>query len=126
MVACEELVQFWNDYLAVSSVPDASQNGLQVQGKERVNTVVFGVSATLELFEKAHERKINTVIDTSAQPFTRGGEFFYKFKLLMGVTDLILLDIKQINPDKHKILTGWEYSAGYFLGRMLLGECAHD
>ncbi len=54
MVTCEELLQFWNDYLNIPSVPDESQNGLQVQGKANVNTVVFGVSATLELFEKAH------------------------------------------------------------------------
>ena len=53
MVACEELVRFWNDYLESPSVPDSSQNGLQVQGRADVNTVVFGVSATLELFEKA-------------------------------------------------------------------------
>lgn len=53
MVPCAELIEFWNNYLQSPSIPDASQNGLQVQGKTEVNTVVFGVSATLELFEKA-------------------------------------------------------------------------
>ncbi len=53
MVACKELIRFWDDYLQSPSVPDASQNGLQVQGSVNVQTVVFGVSATLELFEHA-------------------------------------------------------------------------
>ena len=34
-------------------------------------------------------------------------EYLEKFDKLMAVTDLFLLDIKEINDEKHKDLTGW-------------------
>lgn len=54
MVKCDDVLQFWNTYLDVVSIPDASRNGLQVAGKEHVRKIVFGVSASLELFTQAH------------------------------------------------------------------------
>ena len=59
----------------------------------------------LELFEKAHQRGINTCLDTSAQLFTQKGVFFEKFERLMQVTDTILLDIKHIDDEEHRKLT---------------------
>ncbi len=55
MVKCDDVLQFWNTYLEVASIPDASRNGLQVQGKDVVHKIVFGVSASLELFQKAQQ-----------------------------------------------------------------------
>ena len=75
--------------------------GITVSGGEPLLQIDF----VTELFMKAHKRKINTVLDTSAQPFTRSAPFFDKFNELMNYTDLILLDIKQINSSKHKLLT---------------------
>lgn len=60
----------------------------------------------IELFRKAKEAGIHTTLDTSGNPFTREEPFFDKFKELMKYTDLILLDIKQIDDEQHKILTG--------------------
>ena len=59
----------------------------------------------IELFEKAHQRGINTCLDTSAQPFHREGKNFEKFERLMTVTDTVLLDIKHINEEEHRKLT---------------------
>ena len=59
----------------------------------------------IELFEKAHQRGINTCLDTSAQPFNRKGAFFEKFERLMSVTDTVLLDIKHIDDEEHRKLT---------------------
>lgn len=53
MVNCEDVLNFLNTYLSISDTQDASHNGLQVEGTPRVNKVVFGVSASLALFEKA-------------------------------------------------------------------------
>ncbi len=78
--------------------------GITVSGGEPLLQIEF----LIELFKKAHERNINTVLDTSAQPFTKDSPFFEKFEILMNYTDLILLDIKQINPEKHKELTGFD------------------
>ena len=52
------------------------------------------------------KRNINTCIDTSGACFTKEGEWFEKFKKLMEVTDLLLMDIKHINEDEHVKLTG--------------------
>ena len=59
-----------------------------------------------DLFEEAKRRGISTVLDTAAQPFTRTEPFFSKFERLMKSTDLILLDIKHIDDEKHRYLTG--------------------
>ncbi len=48
-----ELLAFLADYLAVAKVQDYGPNGLQVEGREEIRTVVTGVSACLELFERA-------------------------------------------------------------------------
>ena len=60
----------------------------------------------LDLFRKAKARGIGTCIDTAGQPFTRKEPFFSQFKELMEVTDILLLDVKHIDPEAHKKLTG--------------------
>jgi pyruvate formate lyase activating enzyme len=77
------------------------KGGITVSGGEALLQIDF----LLELFTKAHERGINTCLDTSAQPFRRHGEWFDKFDALMQVTDTILLDIKHIRDDEHRKLT---------------------
>lgn len=80
-----------------------SDGGITVSGGDPLVQIDF----VTELFEKAKERGINTCLDTSAQPFTREEPFFSKFQRLMKVTDTVLLDIKEIDSEKHKWLTGW-------------------
>ena len=63
-----------------------------------------------ELFTKAKEKGIHTVLDTAGQPFTREEPFFGKLEKLMKVTDLLLLDLKEMNPERHRRLTGRENS----------------
>ena len=57
----------------------------------------------IELFAKAKEKGINTTIDTSGAPFTREEPFFGKFNELMKYTDLLLVDIKHIDDEQHKL-----------------------
>lgn len=77
------------------------KGGITVSGGEALMQMDF----LIELFTKAHQRGINTCLDTSAQPFVRNGVFFHKFETLMNVTDTVLLDIKHIDDEKHKELT---------------------
>ncbi len=77
------------------------KGGITVSGGEALMQIDFLV----ELFEKAHQRGINTCLDTSAQPFTRKGDFFQKFERLMKATDTVLLDIKHIDDAEHRKLT---------------------
>ncbi len=77
------------------------KGGITVSGGEPLLQIDF----LLELFKKAKERGINTCIDTALQPFTREEPFFSKFEELMQYTDLLLVDIKHIDPKEHKELT---------------------
>ena len=60
----------------------------------------------IELFSRAKEEGIHTCIDTAGQPFSPYHPFFGKFNHLMQVTDLVLLDIKHMDREGHKALTG--------------------
>lgn len=62
----------------------------------------------LDLFRQAKAQGISTCIDTAGNPFTREEPFFSKFGELMNYTDLLLLDIKEINPARHRSVTGCE------------------
>lgn len=81
-----------------------NDGGITVSGGEPLLQLDFLV----EFFKKAKEAGINTVIDTAGKPFTREEPFFGKFRELMQYTDLLLLDIKEINPVRHKALTGFD------------------
>lgn len=76
--------------------------GITVSGGEPLMQIDF----LTEFFRKAKEQGIHTVIDTSGAPFTREEPFFGKFNELMKFTDLLLVDIKHIDDEQHKILTG--------------------
>ena len=78
------------------------EGGITVSGGEALLQIDF----LIDLFKKAHERNINTNLDTSAQPFTREEPFFSKFNELLKYTDLVMLDIKHIDDEVHKKLTG--------------------
>ena len=77
--------------------------GITVSGGEPLLQIDF----LLDLFAKAKRAGVHTVLDTCGQPFTKEEPFFSKFRQLMELTDLVLLDIKQINDAKHQQLTGW-------------------
>ena len=79
-----------------------TEGGITVSGGEPLLQLEF----LTELFEKAKQKGVNTCIDTAAGPFTRDEPWFGKFRKLMDVTDLLLLDLKHIDPAAHRELTG--------------------
>lgn len=80
--------------------------GITISGGEPLLQIDF----VIELFKKAKELGINTCIDTAGNPFTKEEPFFSKFEELMKYTDLLLLDLKEINPARHKDLTRFDNS----------------
>ena len=80
------------------------KGGITVSGGE----ALLQIQPLTELFHKAKDLGINTCLDTSAQPFCRKDGRFSAFEALMKYTDLVLLDIKHIDNDAHKRLTGSE------------------
>ena len=79
-----------------------AEGGITVSGGEPLLQMDF----LLEFFTLAKKMGIHTVLDTSGQPFTREEPFFGTLEKLMEVTDLLLLDIKEMNPERHRRLTG--------------------
>lgn len=79
-----------------------NEGGITVSGGEPLLQIDF----LIELFKKAKQRNINTCIDTAGEPFTKKGEWFTKFEELMHYTDILLVDIKHIDRNKHIRLTG--------------------
>ncbi len=80
-----------------------TQGGITVSGGEALAQIDF----LLEFFREAHRRGITTCLDTSAQPFRPDdGTWMEKWTALMGDTDTVLLDIKHIDNEAHRRLTG--------------------
>ena len=76
--------------------------GLTVTGGDPLVQIDF----LIELFEKAKEKGIHTCLDTSGIMFRRNvPETYEKYVRLMKSTDLIMLDIKHIDPEEHIKLT---------------------
>ena len=79
-----------------------NEGGITVSGGEPLLQIDF----LIELFKKAKEQGVHTTLDTSGNPFTREEPFFGKVQELMKYTDLVMLDIKEIEEDRHQLLTG--------------------
>lgn len=61
----------------------------------------------IDLFTLAKEKEIHTCIDTSGITFRPDdAQMRDKLDRLMALTDLVMLDIKHIDPEKHKALCG--------------------
>ena len=77
--------------------------GLTVTGGEPLLQIDF----LIELFKIAKKEGIHTCIDTSGITYDESDEeYISKLNELMLYTDLVMLDLKHINTERHKELTG--------------------
>lgn len=58
----DRLLNFINNELASKSFEDDSHNGLQVEGKKDIKSVLLSVSASLQLIKKAVDLKVDAII----------------------------------------------------------------
>ena len=91
------------------------RGGITVSGGEPLLQLEF----VTELFRLAKEKGVNTVIDTAGEPFTYDEPFFSAFETLLPLSDLFLLDLKQIDDAKHRALTGTSNESALALARFL-------
>ncbi|MBR1617366.1 pyruvate formate lyase-activating protein [bacterium] len=75
-----------------------TNGGITVTGGEPLCQIDF----VIDLFKKAKAKNIHTALDTSGILFQDNE----KYQELIKYTDLVLLDIKHIDDDEHKKLTG--------------------
>ena len=77
--------------------------GITATGGEPLLQIEF----LTELFAKAKEREIHTCLDTSGILYDEENEeLMRKFEKLFPVTDLVMLDIKHMEEEDHRELTG--------------------
>ena len=78
-----------------------SSGGITVTGGEPLVQIDF----LIELFTLAKKDGIHTTLDTSGITYQDTDSYREKLDQLLAVTDLVMLDIKHIQPDKHLHLT---------------------
>lgn len=83
------------------SIKEFCKGGITVTGGEPLVQIDF----LIELFKKAQEKNIHTALDTSGVLFCSDNT--KKIDELLKYTSLVLLDIKHINNEEHKKLTGY-------------------
>lgn len=76
--------------------------GLTVSGGEPLRQMEF-VTA---LFRRACSKGVHTALDTAGQPFREEAAFLARFDALLDATKLVILDLKEIDPARHRALTG--------------------
>ena len=100
LVSAEEILDQYNKNRSFYS-----KGGLTVTGGEPLLQIDF----MIDLFTKAKAQNIHTCIDTSGITYNPDNNTYNeKLDKLMTLTDLVMLDIKHIHPEKHKDLTQQE------------------
>ena len=79
-----------------------NKGGITVSGGEAMLQMEF----VTDLFSIAKKHDIHTALDTSGGPFCMEPDYLESFQKLMDVTDLFILDMKEMDPERHKALTG--------------------
>ena len=101
-VTAEELIEEFE-----KNRPFYKNGDITVSGGEPLLQVGF----VTELFRLARERGIHTCLDTSGATYREGNDALRReLDELIKYTDIVMLDIKHVDPVSHKRLTGRENS----------------
>ncbi len=98
-ISVSEIMDDLNTYLPFI---EASGGGITVSGGEPLLQIPF----LIELFKECKKRGIHTTIDSSGGCYSNSQVFQTQLAELLEYTDLVLLDLKHIDREKHKKLTG--------------------
>ncbi len=79
------------------------KGGITVSGGEPLRQMEFLTA----FFELARSKGVHTALDTAGQPFRPDDpDYLADFDPLMASTSLVILDLKEIDPERHRQLTG--------------------
>ena len=79
-----------------------AKGGITVSGGEPLRQMDF----VTRLFQLARAKGVHTALDTAGEPFRQDPAYLARFDALMQSTSLVILDLKEIDPEKHRQLTG--------------------
>ena len=96
---------------------DGKKGGITVSGGEPMLQMEF-VTA---LFELAHQKGVHTTLDTAGQPYREDAVYQKAFARLMDATDLVMLDLKAMDENLHKRVTGMGNANILAMARKLSG-----
>lgn len=99
IMAVDEILQDLESYRPFL---EASGGGITASGGEPLLQIPF----LIELFKACKAKGIHTTIDSSGGNFSMRPEYLAQFDELLQYTDLVLVDLKHIDRDRHKRLTG--------------------
>lgn len=97
------------------NLPFYKTGGITATGGEPLCQIDF----LTELFTKAKADGIHTCLDTSGILFHCDGEMRAKIDTLLAVTDLVMLDIKHMDNEKHRALCSHENGSPLGFARYL-------
>ncbi|MDR0953182.1 MAG: Nif3-like dinuclear metal center hexameric protein [Elusimicrobiota bacterium] len=104
MIARDKIINFINDYLDIEAAPE--QNGLQVEGTDKIHKIAFGVSANLDTFKAAHKLGADMIIVHHGliwdKPQQISGVFGERVKFL--IKNDINLAAYHLPLDMHKVV----------------------
>ena len=78
------------------------EGGITVSGGEPMLQMPF----VTELFELAHRKGVHTTLDTAGQPYREDAEYQKAFERMVTATDLVMLDLKAMDAQLHRRVTG--------------------
>ena len=79
------------------------KGGITVSGGEPLRQMDFLTA----FFELARSKGVHTALDTAGQPFRpEDPAYLARFDQLMAHTSLVILDLKEMDPERHRRLTG--------------------
>lgn len=97
ILSSDELIKQYNKNKAFYK-----NGGITITGGEPLMQIDF----VIDLFKKAKSENIHTCLDTSGICFNKND--ITKYQELIKYTDLVMLDIKHIDNESHKNITGKE------------------
>ena len=88
------------------------EGGLTLSGGEPMLQSVFAA----ELFEAAHREGVNTCLDTAGGPFNEKDADILR---LLDATDVVMLDVKAMDGEFHRRLTGADNAPVFAMAKYL-------
>ena len=119
MLSRDHIVKYLNDLLQPSLFKDSTHNGLQVEGKEKIERVGFAVDSSIEIFRKAAEKQCEMLVVHHGLIW--GGlkkiTGYQRERLALLLSAGINLYVSHLPLDKHPVLGHNARIAGELGGR---------